>query len=304
MAKKILQEEFEQRIKEHFPDASFKIIEYTAISKPCKIQCLKCNKIKIYSKASNVLKWNFCCENQSRLDLAKQQIDRFPDFVFIKKDNNDNLIIRHTKCGKEFKRKISSVINNANHCLYCDENTGLALSFDKAANQIKAEFGDSIKLLEYNAIRTKNTYKCMKCGLIFNQTQKNLLASRGCPKCDRFKSKGEKKIANYLKENNIFFKEQVSFPNLSNGKQKFDFVVYKDNECTQIDYIIECQGEQHRKNKENIFESLEIIQERDQRKKDFCKKYNYSLYEIIYEDGKLLNLDILPIKTKFNDYPR
>jgi hypothetical protein len=35
------------------------------------------------------------------------------------------------------------------------------------------------------------------------------MASRGCPKCDRWKSKGETYIANYLTERNIAFKEQV-----------------------------------------------------------------------------------------------
>ena len=55
MAKKITQEEFENRIKEHFPNEQFKIIEYTTISNPLKIQCLNCNKILEYPQAKNFI---------------------------------------------------------------------------------------------------------------------------------------------------------------------------------------------------------------------------------------------------------
>ena len=42
MAKRILQNEFEERIKQISPNAKFQILEYTTISKKCKIKCLKC----------------------------------------------------------------------------------------------------------------------------------------------------------------------------------------------------------------------------------------------------------------------
>jgi hypothetical protein len=40
------------------------------------------------------------------------------------------------------------------------------------------------------------------------------MASRGCPSCDRWKSKGETFIAHYLKDRNIEFQEQVKVPEL------------------------------------------------------------------------------------------
>ena len=245
MAKKITLNEYIQRIRNLFPNAKFEVMEYTTISKPCKIKCLKCGNIRNYSKASNALKWNLCCENTNRMELAQQEINKLQDYSIVKK-MSQQLIIKHHKCGREFKRNLASVIKNANHCPFCNGNTGLALSFDKAQNQIDKEFFGTIKLLQYNAVRTQNTYKCLKCGLIFKQTQKNLLASKGCPKCDRFKSKGEIKIAKLLKENKVFYKQQVSFKDLSQGRQKFDFVVYKDQNYNKIDYMIECQGEQQR----------------------------------------------------------
>ena len=296
MAKKITLNEYIQRIRNLFPNAKFEVMEYTTISKPCKIKCLKCGNIRNYRKASNALKWNLCCENTNRMELAQQEINKLQDYSIVKK-MSQQLIIKHHKCGREFKRNLASVIKNANHCPFCNGNTGLALSFDKAQNQINKEFFGTIKLLQYNAVRTQNTYKCLKCGLIFKQTQKNLLASKGCPKCDRFKSKGEIKIAKLLKENKVFYKQQVSFKDLSQGRQKFDFVVYKDQNYNKIDYMIECQGEQHYEEKSNIFDSLSVTQQRDERKRKYCKEKGYPLYEIKYKDGKLLNLDILPINN-------
>lgn len=61
--------------------------------------------------------------------------------------------------------------------------------------------------------------------------------------------------------------------------------------------MIECQGEQHYEEKSNIFDSLSVTQQRDERKRKYCKEKGYPLYEIKYKDGKLLNLDILPINN-------
>ena len=58
--------------------------------------------------------------------------------------------------------------------------------------------------------------------------------------------------------------------------------------------MIECQGEHHYKEIDYTRDSLETIQERDERKRIFCKKNNYPLYEIVYENEKFLNLEILP----------
>ena len=65
------------------------------------------------------------------------------------------------------------------------------------------------------------------------------MQSRGCPKCDKWKSMGEKKIINLLASTGINFKEQVSVPELP--LQHFDFGVYDDND--NLLYFIEVQGE-------------------------------------------------------------
>jgi hypothetical protein len=59
-------------------------------------------------------------------------------------------------------------------------------------------------------------------------------------------SRGEIKIEEILKMNNLKFEMEYSFPGLAspNGKLlRFDFVIFDDD--GQIDFIIEYQGRQH-----------------------------------------------------------
>jgi len=59
-------------------------------------------------------------------------------------------------------------------------------------------------------------------------------------------SRGEVKIEEILKEANLPFKMEYSFPDLKsdNGRPlRFDFVIFDDD--GHIDFIIEYQGKQH-----------------------------------------------------------
>ena len=49
----ISQDEFSERINNKYPNQPFEIIEYTRVSKPFTIKCLKCGKIEQYSTAGN-----------------------------------------------------------------------------------------------------------------------------------------------------------------------------------------------------------------------------------------------------------
>ena len=59
-------------------------------------------------------------------------------------------------------------------------------------------------------------------------------------------SRGEIKIEEILKNSNLIFKEEYTFPDLlgASGKPlRFDFAVFDDN--GDIDFLIEYQGIQH-----------------------------------------------------------
>lgn len=296
MAKKISKNDFLYRFKEIFPMAKIEIIQYEAISKPCIIKCLKCGKVHNYKKGNDVLNRHFCCEQHlTKLDNIKNRLKNNNEYDFIKKIDKDNIIIRHNVCGQEMKRAIVSAFKEPCSCSYCgSQKIKNMLSKEEVQNNIDNKFFNTIKILEYLGADKECTFKCLKCGLIFKQKYVCLLQSRGCPKCDRYKSQGERQIAKLLEQKNINFKQQVHVKELP--LQSFDFAIYQNNE---IKYFIECQGQQHFIQKEYFRDSLKKIQQRDERKRKFCKEKNIPLYEIIYQKGKFLNLDILPFKNSF-----
>lgn len=296
MSKKITQQEFLSRFYRNYPNAEIQLINYTAISNPLEIECKKCGRHYKKSRARDFLNSYCCCgsdNNITKIEKLKQFYSKTDEFDFIKKVNKDYFIVRHNKCGQETKRVISNALDNPFACRHCGTyRDSQKLSIKKVQEVLDSRFYGSIQILEYNGQTEKNRYKCLKCGLIFTQKQVCLMQSRGCPKCDRYQSMGEKKIKNLLLQQNIDFKEQVQVPELP--LQKFDFGIYRDN---KLQYFIEVQNEQHREEREIFSDSLKVIQERDNRKRAYCFKNNIPLYEIIYQKGKLLNLDILPFSS-------
>lgn len=135
---------------------------------------------------------------------------------------------------------------------------------------------------KYINMHKKVKIKCLKHGM-FEQAPDSHLKGQGCPKCKS--SKGEQKIKNFLLENNLNFEEQKRFKDCKHKNcLPFDFYLPDHNIC------IEFQGEQHfkparwSKNKEKMLEKLNLIQTRDQIKRDYCKKNNIKLFEISYKD--------------------
>jgi predicted nucleic acid-binding Zn-ribbon protein len=292
MSKKITKEEFISRFKKVHPDAEFEVVEYTAISNKCTIKCLKCGREYTKTRARDFLNRSFCREEDfDRFKVALRRLEETNgEYVFIKKHNNF-LTIRHTKCGLEQQRAVQAVLDNPCSCEYCNTiSTSQMLPIEEVQKRLDEQFNGEIKILEYSGQLEKNKYKCLKCGLIFTQQHTCLTQSRGCPKCDKNKSNGEKYIAKLLEQKGIKFEEQVGVADLP--LQHFDFGIYDENDS--LLYFIEVQGEQHREEREIFRDSLAKIQERDERKRKYCKENNIPLYELIYQKGKFKNLDILP----------
>ena len=293
MSKKITQEEFEKRFYRNYPKANITVLEYTAISNPAKIKCNICGKELNRKIARQFINGFNCCNahTETKAQKAKRFYEGREDFEIIKQLDKDSLIIKHNVCGNEYKRALVSILDNPYACKYCETHkTNNMLSIDEVQKVIDERFNGTIKILDYNGQLEKNHYRCLKCGKIFTQQQTCLMQSNGCPQCDRFKSMGEQRIKKLLEKNNISFEEQYYIPELI--FQHFDFAVFKEN-TSELDYLIEVQGDQHYK-ETGFFSPLKVQQERDERKRKYCKNHNIPLYEIRYHKGKFLNLDILP----------
>lgn len=132
--------------------------------------------------------------------------------------------------------------------------------------------------------KNKNTKVCIICPIHgeFWQTPNNHLSGNGCKKCNT--SIIENNIIELLAKNNIEYQFNV-FPKFLHGLQ-LDFYL------PQYNVAIECQGIQHFKEK-HFFEGLNIILERDNRKRKLCEdngikllyysnlgiEYPYKVYE-------------------------
>ena len=106
--------------------------------------------------------------------------------------------------------------------------------------------------------------------------------------CGCLKSKGEMIINNWLQSHNITFQAQYSHEQIvldSNRKPFFDFAIF-DHDNNLLGFI-EYNGKQHYEvtGGWNTEEQFQITQNRDNQKRDWCKKLNIPLYEIKYNEN-------------------
>lgn len=104
--------------------------------------------------------------------------------------------------------------------------------------------------------------------------------------CGCIKSKGELKIASFLKANNILFEKEKTFSTCKDQQElPFDFYLYEYNA------LIEYDGEQHFKltyfgnrTKEQAEKELKIYQYHDEIKTKWCEENNIKLIRFNYKN--------------------
>lgn len=109
-------------------------------------------------------------------------------------------------------------------------------------------------------------------------------------------SRGEIKIQEILKEADLDFQEQYSFPDLvsNTGRPlRFDFAVFDDQH--NLDFLIQFQGIQHYQAKD-VFggrNGLRKQQFNDMRKREYCKSHDIKLVLIPYWDQNRITYDYI-----------
>ena len=209
-------------------------------------------------------------------------------------------------CGNTYYNIMSYVKNGNTKSCGCQKYKGFK-DFNNNNRSIKNgdRFGklvvlEEIGLRPYSEGHSRMWYKCQcdcgkiteKCG---NQLKNGQVKSCGC-----LKSAGELEIEQILIDNSIKYKTEYVHPILLkdyNRRLRFDFAIFDEND--NLKYFIEFQGRQHIEGFDTKYFSnsspLELIQERDEIKRQFCKKYNYPLIEIPYtKKGKITLQDLIP----------
>jgi len=181
-------------------------------------------------------------------------------------------------------------------CKYCSSTS--KLNFEKIKNDIYKKHKNKYKYLNLNKEWFDNNYKgtqktwlkiiCSEHGE-FSQTIFAHRNGSGCPKCNS--SKGEKRIRNFLEENNISYEQEAKlFKNY-----RFDFYL-KD-----LNTVIEYDGRQHFE-KDNYFggeEGFIKTQERDKIKNNYCLENNINLIRLSYKQFE--DIEII-LREKLDNY--
>lgn len=193
------------------------------------------------------------------------------------------------RCGNVSSVRKSDLDRNPRSCNNC-KGFVISQELEKRGYSVHpVNIGEKFGLLEIiKQPYTKNNKiycpcRC-ECGKELDVRKDHLLGlshsrtiSCGCSQ----KSAGELKVKSILENHNVIFKEQFIIPELSKY-MKFDFAIF-DSQNNLIQ-LIEYNGEQHYKpiEKWGGEEQFIIQQERDMRKKEYCKNHNIPLVIIPY----------------------
>lgn len=298
MNKKLTNEEFIKKAKKvHFDRYDYSLVNYNGSRLKVKIICPEHGEFE--QECSSHLQGCGCPRcfgfKQTINDFINQANKRHNNrykYHLIKKltDRKQKVKIVCPEHG-EFEQIASNHLNG-NGCRRCHFENRI-LTTEKFIEKAKKIHGDlyDYSLVAYNRSRFDITIICKKHGA-FKQMANKHLNGHGC-QCCKF-SKGQIKIREFLKHNNVLFEEQKRFEELD--RLSYDFYLTKQN------ILIEYDGEQH-------FRPVKIWggkngfikqKQRDEIKTHFAKKENIKLIRIPYtkikEIDKILTNELSTIE--------
>lgn len=211
--------------------------------------------------------------------------------------NVKEYIVIQPPCGHEAYLVTFEKFKDGNRCPKCKGkriSEAQRIPYQEVKEYIENE-GYELLSKEYKDANSPLIIKCPIGHITNTMTFGNFKQGHRCLKCQE--SKGEKKITNYLNNNNINFISQYKFNDLlgiGNGLLSYDFYLPKYN------LLIEYQGEFHDGNITGSYKKdfdLEKQQEHDRRKRMYAKKNNIRLLEIWYWDFDNIE-EILKLELK------
>lgn len=288
-------EEFIERAKEiHGDKYDYSEVKYVNSNTKVKIFCKKCNKF-FYQTGHKHLSGEGCpvcgMEKFTTSNITSEE-DFRKEIEDIYKDSSIELIkycgtktgkslFRCKECGKEFRREGRAMTANKMLCPYCSKTRKLTKEvFIEEAKKIHGDKYDYSKIQEINSNREKVTIICPIHGPFEQIARDHLWKAAECPYCNV--SHGEIEVAEYLKEHDIDFEQQKTFPDCR-YKNPLHFDFYLPNVNTAIEY----DGEQHYRSVKAFGgeEGLKETQLRDAAKNEYCKEKGIKLIRIKYTEN-------------------
>lgn len=291
-----------ERIKKTYPNQDFELLEYSGVTKPVTIKCLKCFKESKKATFASSLKNKNLCECYSSSNKVKHQENKKKILELISQNDNKDFIsfgfrektkkhvvkIKCLKCKRDFEKTLQDGLKSLN-CPYCESSNYLDEEL------FKKRLGENYNLLSpYISTEEKVLLKHNECGFIWWVRPHNIKSlNGGCPKCHKKRSKGERKIESYLIDKNINFEIEKNFPWLSNQRYHYDFYL------NDFSLVIEYMGQQHYIETSFCKDTLAERQQRDQLKKEESILNGLNYLAISYKDFD--NIEAI-LNKWFNDY--
>ena len=189
------------------------------------------------------------------------------------------------KCGNIVTVRGKSLRSGSTKSCGCYQKERVAQSnMNRVGSLVGKKFGKLTVISESGFVTGSNgkkrrLYRCLcDCGN-YCEIQHQYLAYGDTTSCGCIRSKGEFQIAELLKQHDIDFKQEYSFPDLIDKLPlRFDFAIFKNN---LLYCLIEFQGEQHTCSS-NGFYSEDLIKH-DKQKEIYCLNNNIRLEKIYYQ---------------------
>lgn len=188
-----------------------------------------------------------------------------------------------------FNIGLDSITNSHQWCPYCSGKYATNENNFVSKNPQRAKYWDYERNKTVNpkellpSVPYKKYWFICEKGHSFKMSLNAITSKKQwCPTCSR--SKGEKRLINYLNEKGIKYQEEKMYFDLiglGGGNLSYDFYLPKYN------LLIEYQGEQHEKYIKGLHTSKDAFkkqQEHDRRKREYTKQNNIELLEIWYHD--------------------
>lgn len=180
--------------------------------------------------------------------------------------------VRHNKCGEVYAITPNKFLcgDRCNKC--ANELNGIRQR--KEENTFKQEVfelvGNEYTVLgDYQTSQIKIKIRHNKCQHTYEVKPNNFLQGKRCPDCHKI-SKGEVRIAKFLKKKKIKFKREKTFSECrAINVLPFDFYI-NDNLLIEYDGEFHFEPARYSKNKQKMLDKLKSQQQNDRIKNQYC----------------------------------
>lgn len=241
-----------------------------------------CSKTTILNYAKKI---NYDIKSNKKYKLTE---DQKKEIISLYNKSSSNQLAKKYNVSRGIITKLwydNNLCNKKNEKIVTTEKNILGKKFSEWTVLYKTDKRNSAGNIYWHC-------KC-SCGIEKDVTG-NSLRNGTSISCGHVLSKGNFKIAQILKENNIPFEQEKKFDTCKDKKSlPFDFYVNNS-------YLIEFDGEQHykdNKNHWNIYNRYEYTKKHDEIKNQWCKSNNIPLIRIPYWILEKMTIKDLKLET-------